>query len=74
MSVSFSHDDVFDFVRGGYNSLFSGQALCGVLNSLSFVIWFGERYIVYLKDFLIWQSWDAFLILRMLVAALVVWV
>jgi len=54
VSVSFIHDDVFDVVRGGYDGLFSGQALCGVLYSTSLVIRFGERYIVYLEDFLVW--------------------
>jgi len=60
VGVSFSYDGVLDFVRGGYNSLFSGQALCGVLYFSSLVIWFGERRVVYLEDFLIWQSWECF--------------
>ena len=60
MSVSFTHDDVLDFVRGGYNSLFSGQALYSVLYSSSLVIWFGECCIMFLKDFLIWQCWECF--------------
>jgi len=60
VSVSFTHDDVLDFVGGGYNSLFSGQALCSVLYSSSLVIWFGERHIMYLEDFLIWQCWERF--------------
>ena len=51
MSVSFSHDDVFDVVRGGHDGLFSGWAPCGVLYSTSLVIKFGERRVVYLKDF-----------------------
>ena len=56
MNVSFSHDDVLDFVRGRYDSLFSEWALCGMLYFLSLVIWFGKYHIVYLKDFLVWQS------------------
>ena len=60
MSISFFHDDILDFVGGEYNSLFSGQALCGMLYFLSLVAWFGERHIVYLEDFLIWQSWECF--------------
>ena len=54
MSVSFSHDGVLDFVRGEYDSLFSGWALCGVLYFSSLVIWFGERHIMYFEDFLVW--------------------
>ena len=37
MSVSFSHDDVFDVIRGGYDGLFAGWALCGMLYSTSLV-------------------------------------
>ena len=51
MSISFSHDDV---VRGGHDGLFSGQTPCGVLYSMSLVIRFGERCVMYLEDFLIW--------------------
>jgi len=60
MSVSFFHDNILDFVRSGYNSLFFRQTLCGVLYFLSLVIWFREHCIVYLEDFLIWQSWECF--------------
>ena len=60
MSVSFFHDGIFDFVESGYNSLISRRTLCGVLYFLSLVIWFRECHIVYLKDFLIWQSWECF--------------
>ena len=53
MSVSFSYDGVFDVVGGGYDGLFSGWALRSVLYSMSFVIGFGERRVVYLEDLLI---------------------
>ena len=60
MSVSFFHDGILDFVGDKYNSLFSEWALCGVLYFSSLVIWFGKYHIVYLKDFLVWQSWKSF--------------
>ena len=73
MSVSFSHNSVLDFVKGGYNSLFSGQALCGVLYFSFLVIWFGEHCIVYPRIFLFGRAGNASLILRMLAAELVAW-
>jgi len=60
MGVSFFHDSVSEFVRNGYNSLFSRRAFCGRLDFLSLVAWLGKCHIVNLEDFLVWQSREYF--------------